>query len=138
VTAGLLLDSCAVIWVVEDRPLAPEARSAIETALAGDGALYVSPMTAWEIGFLAAAGRLTISSPPARWLNSFASSPGVCLAPLDLQILVDSCFLPGAPPGDPVDRIMAATARELGCRLVTRDRALLAYGAAGNLLTIRC
>jgi PIN domain nuclease of toxin-antitoxin system len=49
-----------------------------------------------------------------------------------------SSFLPGKPPRDPADRILLATARDLGATLVTRDRALLQYGAEGQVSTIAC
>ncbi|MGO9472158.1 MAG: hypothetical protein ACLPWS_01845 [Rhodomicrobium sp.] len=36
------------------------------------------------------------------------------------------------------DRILAATARELGATLVTRDRALLDYGEQGHIAAVEC
>ena len=49
------------------------------------------------------------------------------------EIAVESTCLPGELHGDPADRIIAATARELGATLVTADRKLLDYAAAGYL-----
>lgn len=46
--------------------------------------------------------------------------------------------LPGKPPKDPTHRIIAATARELGATLMTRDRALLDYGAQGHVAVREC
>jgi len=37
-------------------------------------------------------------------------------------------FSHGEMHADPADRILVATARNLGARLMTRDQALLAYG----------
>jgi PIN domain nuclease of toxin-antitoxin system len=37
-------------------------------------------------------------------------------------------WLPGAFHGDPGDRLIVATAREMGVPVVTRDRAVLGYG----------
>ena len=54
------------------------------------------------------------------------------------DVLVASSFLPGKPPGDPADRIIAATARDLGATLITRDRALLGYGKQGHLSVAGC
>ena len=42
------------------------------------------------------------------------------------------------PPADPVDRIMAATARAFGYTLVTRDRRLLDYGRGGHMRAMPC
>jgi PIN domain nuclease of toxin-antitoxin system len=42
------------------------------------------------------------------------------------------------PPRDPADRILPATARDLGAPLITRDRLLLKYGEDGQVSTILC
>ena len=52
----LLLDTCAAIWVANDDPIGEEARDAIAAALRANDPIYVSPISAWEIGLLAAAG----------------------------------------------------------------------------------
>jgi PIN domain nuclease of toxin-antitoxin system len=57
---------------------------------------------------------------------------------MSTDILIASSFLPGAPPNDPADRIIAATAREHGYALVTRDRALLDYAEQGHIQSIVC
>jgi PIN domain nuclease of toxin-antitoxin system len=57
---------------------------------------------------------------------------------LSPDILIASSFLPGEPPRDPADRILLATARELGATLITRDRLLLKYGENGGVSTIAC
>ena len=46
---------------------------------------------------------------------------------------VDSSFLPTPLHNDPADRILIATAREHDLTIITRDRAILAYGAAGHV-----
>jgi len=46
--------------------------------------------------------------------------------------------LPGAPPADPADRIIAATARLHGYRVITRDGKLLSYAAQGHILATAC
>jgi len=51
---------------------------------------------------------------------------------------LDVFVLPGKPPKDPTRRIIAATARELGATLMTRDRALLDYGAQGHVAVLEC
>ena len=58
------------------------------------------------------------------------------LAALDPAIAVASTRLPGQLHGDPADRLLAATARQLNLALVTADEKLLAYGAQGHLAVI--
>jgi len=62
----------------------------------------------------------------------------VRLADMSPDVLIASSFLPGTPPRDPADRILAATAREYGYRLMTRDTPLLAYARQGHLQALAC
>ena len=78
-----------------------------------------------------------LSRPLHTWFEEMIDS-GVDWAAIPPAVLLDSSFLPGAPPRDPADRIIAATARAYRYRVMTRDRALLDYGAAGNLEVIAC
>src|ERR1700710_1635612 len=134
----LLLDTHAVIWLFEDKSLAPKAMSAIDTAYRDDTPLLVSPITAWEIGQLVARNRISLSAAPHRWFARVLATPGMQLAEMSPDILIAASFLPGAPPRDPADRILLATARDLGATLVTRDRAILAYGETGQVSTLAC
>jgi PIN domain nuclease of toxin-antitoxin system len=134
----LLWDTCAVIWIYEKARLAPAAIDAMATAYRDGVPSYISPITAWEIGMLTARGRLQLLIRPERWFANLFDAPGVALAPLSPDLLIASSYLPGKPPRDPTDRIMAATARELGATLVTRGRALLAYGAQGHISVVEC
>ena len=134
----LLLDTCAVIWISEEQPLAGEALTAIERNHGNGGFIYVSPITAWEIGLLMSRGKLTSPMSPHRWFERLLEAPGLRLADLSADVLIASSFLPGAPPRDPADRILAATAREYGYRLVTRDAPLLTYAGHGHLQALPC
>jgi PIN domain nuclease of toxin-antitoxin system len=99
---------------------------------------YISPITAWEVALLASRGRLQLLIRPERWFSNLFEVPGVRLAEMSPDVLIASSFLPGKPPKDPTDRIIAATARELGATLITRDRALLDYGAQGHVAVLEC
>jgi PIN domain nuclease of toxin-antitoxin system len=134
----LLLDTHAVIWLFEDISLAPRALSAIEAAYHDDTPLLVSPITAWEIGLLVSHNRISLSATPHRWFARVLATPGMQLAEMSPDILIASSFLPGNPPRDPADRVLLATARDLGATLVTRDRAILAYGESGQVSTLAC
>jgi PIN domain nuclease of toxin-antitoxin system len=121
----LLLDTCAVIWIAEDERIAPDAVAMLDAAHQAHVPTYISPMTAWEVGMLVARQRLNLLVTLQRWFQRLFDVPNVRLAELSPAVLIASSFLPGDPPRDPVDRIVAATARDLGCLLITRDRALL-------------
>lgn len=134
----LLLDTCAAIWLAKDDPMAPAALKAVDQAFSTGAPVFLSPMTAWEIGLLNARGRLAISMSPQAWFDALLETPGVTLAELSVAILIASSFLPGSPPRDPADRIIVATAREHGLRLITRDKVLLDYGKDGHLDVLAC
>jgi PIN domain nuclease of toxin-antitoxin system len=57
---------------------------------------------------------------------------------LDIDILANSCALPGQPPNDPADRIIIATARESDMTIVTRDHLILDYARAGHVRAMAC
>jgi len=136
--APLLLDTCAVIWVAEDQPISERAASALDEAHAADQCVYVSPITAWEVGLLVARGRLTTIIKPQLWFERLLDVPNVRLADMSPDLLISSSFLPGEPPRDPADRIIAATAREYGYTLMTRDRLLLDYAEQGHIQAVCC
>ena len=134
----LLLDTCTLIFMTERTRMAPAAVETLQAATEGGEITYVSPITAWEVGMLTSRGRLQLLIRPERWFSNLFEVPGVRLAEMSPDVLIASSFLPGKPPKDPTDRIMAATARELGATLITRDRALLDYGAQGHVAVLQC
>ena len=137
-TAPILLDTCAAMFMVADEPITDAARATINDAAASGAPLYVSPITAWEVGMMAGKGRFRSSMTPERWFEGLRTLPGIILCALTAEILMQSWSLPGRLNKDPADRIIAATAREHGFTVVTRDRALLAYGEEGHIRAVAC
>jgi PIN domain nuclease of toxin-antitoxin system len=135
---GVLLDTCAVIWLTQGEPLAASAVALLTEATRSGAVSYVSAITAWEIGMLVSRQRLQLGMTPDRWFAALFTQPQVQLTDASPSRLIAASFLPGKPPRDPADRIMAATARDLGAILVTRDRALLDYGEQGHISTMTC
>jgi PIN domain nuclease of toxin-antitoxin system len=137
-TSPVLLDTCAAIWLMSQAPLSAASRSAIRSAQAVNLGVYLSPFTAWEIGALVSKGRLHMTLSPEVWFDTLLALPGVRLAALTPKVLISSTALPGTPPSDPADRIIAATARLYGYRVITRDSKLLDYAAQGHVLVTAC
>ncbi len=133
----VLLDTCAVIWLTEGETLAREAVDILRIATEEGATTYVSPITAWEVGLLVARNRLNIYATPSRWFSEVLDR-GAQLADMSPDTLIASSFLPGVAPRDPADRIIVATARDLGATIVTRDRALLDYGKQGHVSIVKC
>jgi PIN domain nuclease of toxin-antitoxin system len=134
----LVWDTCAAIWIYEKAKLSNAALDALGQAHSESVPSYISPITAWEVGMLVSHGRLQLLLRPERWFANLFEAQGVYLAEMSPDLLIASSYLPGKPPKDPTDRIIAATARELGATLVTRDRALLRYGEQGHIAVLEC
>lgn len=132
-----LLDTCAAIWFME-ASLPKSAVEALTGAYNQGLPIYVSPITAWEAGNLARKRRFKASLAPIRWFERLLAAPGMTLAALSPDVLIASTELPNFPMNDPADRIIAATAREYGFTVVTRDKPLLEYGKQGYLTVLEC
>lgn len=136
-TRPFLLDTCAAIWLIADG-LPPVADGALADAYASKLVTYVSPITAWEVSMSARKRRFASSMAPRRWFEQLMSLPGIALADMSPAVLMASQELPSFPANDPADRIIAATAREYGFTVVTRDAALLEYARQGYLSVLEC
>lgn len=129
----LLLDTHVLIWLVEGDPtLSAATRSAIEEARAQFG-LVVSCLSVFEVCRLSMTPRLRLSKPVEDWFDAILASPQVQIVGLSREIAQDAAMLAGDVHGDPVDRMLIATARAERCRLATRDRHILEYGRLGNI-----
>ena len=133
---GLLLDTCAAIWLVDGDPLSEHAARAIEVRKSGG--VFISLVSAWEFGMLSARGRTRWLTKPLDVYRGLVSVLAAGEVPLSDEILVASSYLPGSPPPDPFDRIVIATARHHGLTVLTRDRRILAYAEAGHVAALAC
>lgn len=116
----LLLDTHAWVWAMDGNHRA--------IALQGfRGTFAVSVMSVWEIGMLESKGRLQLVPSVEEWVEENLLSP-VALQALTPEISLLSTRLE-AFHGDPVDRILVATALVTGHPLVTADRKILSWFA---------
>jgi PIN domain nuclease of toxin-antitoxin system len=137
VNRKLLLDTHTLLWLVNGEKMGEPAREAIRTA-ASASALFVSPISSWEIATLIRKRRLALNRDVEDWFDGVLSIPGMALVEFDWKILVRSVTLPGEPPNDPADRILISTARRASLCLVTRAREILAYARAGYVDVLGC
>ena len=119
--AALLVDTNLVLWA----RIAPERLTTGEQRALDDArSCYVSAVSLWEIAILMALGRI------AQDQRLLTVPDGFDLLP----VLPDHCKALVALPQlhrDPFDRMLIAQARGGGLPLLTRDRAIIAYGTAG-------
>jgi PIN domain nuclease of toxin-antitoxin system len=131
--SSLLLDTCAVLWVVKGEEISADARTAIARET-----IHLSPISAWEIATLVQKNRIALTMPIAAWFHRATEHLQADVLPLSVDTLIESCLLPGRPVADPADRIIIASARERGLVIVTRDKAILDYAQAGHVRAMRC
>ncbi len=127
----IVLDTHVWVWWAAEVPRRVSARA--RRAIAESPAVGVSAISTWEVAMLVAKGRLDLDRDVLVWIRQALALPRVTLVPLTPEIAVRSTRLGDAFPGDPADRILVATARELGAVLVTKDGALRKTGGVRTI-----
>jgi PIN domain nuclease of toxin-antitoxin system len=123
--------------LVPDDGAAAISATLSEAERAGFG-IFLSPITAWELANSASKGRVSMPMPIEPWLERAVRIGRLRWTTLSVGILLQSTALPDPMHPDPADRIIVATARELGMKVVTRDRKILAYAGLGHVMAIPC
>lgn len=132
----ILLDTNVLLWIVnDDVRLGSEARDILERASSA-GQVAVSAISFWEIGLLLSKRRIALAMPLADFAAAIANAPAFRVVPVDWDIAVEAGSLPAGIHGDPGDRILIASARQLGCPMATTDGKILQHAAAGHLAAI--
>lgn len=135
--AGLLLDTHVWVWLEADPDrLGRAARTRIEQA-SRTGTLWVSVMSVWEIGMLVAKDRIRPAMPVDEWVRQATLTPGMQMLGMIPDIALESTRLPDATHGDPIDRMLMASARVHNLTLMTADEKILAYSAQGHLKAMK-
>ncbi len=129
-TEGLLLDTHAILWLVEESDISPGAILAIHAAQVA-GSLNISPISAWEVG--AALGKKNPSRrphlqdmPANLWFRAAIRELRAKISPIITRIAEEAAMVPATYGyGDPGDCFLIATARLRNLALVTRDERII-------------
>ena len=114
----IVLDTHAWIWwVSEPAKLGRVARQEIHRAKK----IGVPAICCLEVATLAARNRITLDRPPLQWLHDALTLPRVDLLAITPAVAVKAAELPALFPGDPADRLVAATAILESALLITKD-----------------
>jgi PIN domain nuclease of toxin-antitoxin system len=124
----LLLDTHCWLWAQLGliQKLSKAALDAIRGA-ESKGNLRISVISIWELAMLEKRGRVALPMNVRTWVDEALSKPGIDVAPLTPEMMIESVHLPGDFHGDPADRMLVATARVLGATLLTKDDQLIRY-----------
>lgn len=133
----LLLDTHVWVWLIEGevRRLRPALCKELESRAERDE-LVVSDLSLWEVAIKAGKGKLVLAPDADSWIRRAVRAPGIRVLAAEREALLLSARLPGSLHGDPVDRVLAATAILHGMRLVTADAALIRYAKSTSGLAV--
>lgn len=124
----IVLDTHALIWWVSDPARVPaKARRLLDAAVNAGEQIAVSSISIWEVAMLVDRGRLTLTLALDVWIRQVESLSFLSFHSVDNRIAARAVRLDDFPHRDPADRIIAATALELGATLVTADARLRGY-----------
>jgi PIN domain nuclease of toxin-antitoxin system len=120
----MLLDTCVLLWLAADT--AAISARAIGLIRGMPGGLFVSAISAFEVGRKAAAGKLSLPRPVDAWFDAMLKWHGLHELPVTGVIAARATLLP-AIHRDPFDRLLIATAQEHRLRIVTPDTTIAKY-----------
>lgn len=129
----ILLDTHAWFWSAsEPHRLSEAGKAAIQEARRSDG-IVIASISLWELAFLIARGRVELHGSTEASLNDLVEATGVIVREITPTIATLATQFPDDFPGDPGDRLIAATAVAEGVPLVTKDRRLRASHAVRTI-----
>lgn len=122
---NLLLDTHAFLWFIAgDSRLDSNAKQLIENP---NNKNYLSIASIWEITIKSSIGKLTVPMPPSVLIREHVLGNDIALLPVTPEHFDVLHSLPFHHK-DPFDRLLVAQSLCEDLSLVTRDRALVAYG----------
>ena len=121
----ILLDTHVLYWAAaEPRRLSRRAVRVIEKA-APTGGIFVSSVTLYELAGMVRRGQVRAPGPPQTAVEKIVQAVRAGIHDITPEVAVLAQYFPDDFPHDPMDRLIAATARAWGISLVTRDERMI-------------
>ena len=119
--ALILLDTHVLLWVAaEPARLSRRAAATIRRGLRSEG-IAIASISLWEIAMMFSEGRLRSRGTIENSIEALVHGTGVMLREITPSVAALATQFPPDFPADPADRLIAATARDGGLTLVTKD-----------------
>jgi PIN domain nuclease of toxin-antitoxin system len=123
----IVLDTHVWVWLVSNPELLSEkAKKKIDGSLK-EKLIFISSISVWEVALLSQKGRLALTVDLDEWVARSELLPFFNFIPVDNEVAMKSVQLPEPLHNDPADRIIIATARNIGATLITKDEKILRY-----------
>lgn len=119
----ILIDTCVLLWLSAEPGKISRAAA---RALNESAPVFVSSISAFEIGLKAARGALTLPKRIDAWFPEFLKDREIESLPVTAEIAAAATLLPPIH-NDPFDRIIIATAKVEGLTLLTPDPGIRKY-----------
>ncbi len=120
----ILLDTCTLLWLTSDQSKLSETAKGLLKK--GEGNLFVSSISAFEIAVKAKKKKLELPMEAEKWFHKAIDFHGLVEIPVNGSIAVLSTRLPPLH-ADPCDRMIIATAQLHDLTLLTPDSRIADY-----------
>jgi PIN domain nuclease of toxin-antitoxin system len=121
---SVLLDTHALLWwQAGGGRLSRHAARAIDNA----PVVRVSPLSCWEIATLVRLGRVALDRETTAWVRDLLRDERIEIVPVSAEAATWAGGLTEAFAGDPIDRLIYATARDLRIPLISKDQRIHDY-----------
>ena len=121
-----LLDTHVLVWwLAGDKKLRREHAKILQRSEQAGTSVGISAISLWEIAKLVERGRVVLDQAVDEALSAVEANSFLHVVPVSARIAVESTRLGANFPSDPVDQLIAATARCLGLTLLTVDERII-------------
>lgn len=128
-----LLDTHILLWWLGSNPRLSSAQQELLDRATAEEPLLVSEISLWEIATLHSLGRIELALPLRDWLEKATAPPLVHRCGISPAVAAEVAALPDAFHRDPADRILVATARVRGAKLLTQDQRIIKAGVVETI-----
>ncbi len=116
-----LLDTHILLWWHESEKKLSRSQRRVVRSAGPERPWYVSDISLWEVATLVDLGRVRLRIPLRDWLEAATAPPLVRRIGINPAIAAEMTMLPAGFHRDPADRILVASARVIGAKLLTQD-----------------